>query len=87
MSEANLAKYAVVYRDDGPKGACGQSMSVTRKWTYVFLFNTEDEALRWMSQNPIDKNSRKNPHYAVCGNGYYDSISRPQSSKEEDKGR
>lgn len=77
MKEEYKKLYAVVYRDDGPKGPCGQSMSFTRKWTRVYLFNTEDEALKWKGSNPIAE-GRKNPYYAICGEGYDDSVKPPK---------
>ena len=69
-------KYAVVYRDDGPKGMCGQSMSITREWTSVYLFKTEEEALEWLGDNPVrqERQDRKNPRCVICGEGYDDSL-------------
>ena len=31
--------YAVVYKDDGPSGICGQSCSITSPWTHLYLFS------------------------------------------------
>ena len=75
--EIKTNRYAVVYRDNGPGGPCGQSMSTTRNWTRVYLFNTEQEALEWIRDNPIGK-GRENPQYVICGEGYDDTIEFPK---------
>ena len=71
--EIKTNRYAVVYRDNGPGGPCGQSCSITRLWTKVYLFHSEKDALEWIGANPIGS-GRKDAHYAICGNGYDDSI-------------
>lgn len=49
---------AVVYRDDGPGGPCGQSCHTTSPWTRVYLFNTEDEAREWLKTATFPKRKR-----------------------------
>lgn len=32
------------YRDDGPSGPCGQSMSITAPWSRLYTYENEDDA-------------------------------------------
>ncbi len=36
-----------VYKDDGPKGICGQSMSITRKFSSLFIFDDYAKFKNW----------------------------------------
>ena len=57
-------KFALVYTDEGPGGPCGQSCYTTSKWTRVYLFKTEAEALKWL--NLHEKSKRKRPDWQLC---------------------
>lgn len=52
------------YRDDGPKGYCAQTMSITRPYHTLFRFHTYDE-FREGTQAIVDhaKKSRHSPRF------------------------
>lgn len=36
------------YRDDGPSGPCGQTVSVTSPWSRLYRYEREEDALAFM---------------------------------------
>lgn len=58
--------YAVVYMDNGPKGACGQDCVTTSEHTRVYLFDTEDEMREWLKANYDKMPKRKNSRVTCC---------------------
>lgn len=58
--------YAVVYMDNGPKGACGQDCVTTSEHTRVYLFDAEDEMRDWLKANYDKMPKRKNSRVTCC---------------------
>ncbi len=58
--------YTLVYHDDGPAGACGQSMSTTCPWNKVYLFDSEDEMMAYAKENFATLPRRKRPELSAC---------------------
>jgi hypothetical protein len=51
------------YRDDGPSGPCGQTVSTTAPWSRLYHYENEDDAvafMRYVRDNPL-KLGRRNP--------------------------
>lgn len=48
------------YKDDGPNGFCGQSMSITCKFNKLYIFNKREDFKRFESDLKKYK-GRKNP--------------------------
>jgi len=40
-----VEKYFVHYKDDGPSGVCGQSMSITMPWDKLYLIKVDENGL------------------------------------------
>ena len=57
-------KAAVVYTDQGPGGICGQDVNTTSCWTKVWLFESFDEAVKFIQKTPLTK--RKRARYDIC---------------------
>jgi hypothetical protein len=55
---------AIVYTDDGPLGAGGQSCYTTSSWSRVYLFPNEDEAYLWAETHEFPK--RKRSKISMC---------------------
>lgn len=58
--------YAVVYRDDGPIGVCGQSGITTSPHTRVYLFDTENKMREWIQLNSHNIPKRRNSRLVIC---------------------
>jgi hypothetical protein len=57
---------AVVYTDQGPRGACGQDCRTTGSWTKVWLFRDEEAARGWLRSLPESSyGHRKRPLFAM----------------------
>jgi len=52
--------FALIYRDDGPRGICTQCGSVTSPWEKLFLFETETKMRAFAEEIKICK-FRLNP--------------------------
>ena len=44
VERKKMNKSYVRYQDDGPSGACGQSVSNTMPWDILYVFNSPDDA-------------------------------------------
>ena len=49
-----------IYKDDGPLGFCGQSMSITCSWEHLYRLKSYDDLLA-LRDNLETVKSRKNP--------------------------
>lgn len=56
---------AIVYTDNGPRGACGQSCSITSSWTHVYLFSSVHEAREWLKTAPV-MSHRNRPRWILA---------------------
>ncbi len=59
LSNINELLYAVVYKDDGPSGICGQSCSITTPWVRLYLLSSY-EAVKVFTEKLSPNNGRKN---------------------------
>jgi len=53
--------WAIIYEDDGPNGACGQSCSTTNPWRRLYVCESEGkmrETIRRIEDDTERKNSR-----------------------------
>ena len=51
------------YKDDGPSGPCGQTVSVTSPWSRLYRYEREEDAvafIRYLKAHPLDF-GRRNP--------------------------
>lgn len=56
--ELNIGNVLVVYTDDGPRGICGQSMSVTAPHTYIFIYKDEKSFLDDSTKGKIGRQGK-----------------------------
>lgn len=63
--------FAVVYTDEGPSGICGQAMSITRPWTRIWLFSSEQTMHAFLKvQEPVKTGRKKARWTTVYPKGY-----------------
>lgn len=71
MKESNLI--ALIYTDQGPKGICAQSCTITNNWLQIHLFDDEDKARAFCKKTGLP-NGRKKPQWDIVseteGDGY-----------------
>ena len=58
-----------IYRDDGPSGPCGQSMSTTCSHTALHVFRSEYEMRLFLEAHKFRNGKRHSLHYLVVGEG------------------
>lgn len=76
MSKENKITYYIAYKDDGPKGICGQAMSITSPWNKLIIFDDYFK-MKKFADNIDDFSHRLNPRiegYWEDSESYYDII-------------
>lgn len=72
--------YALLYLDDGPKGPCGQCMSITSPWRRLYLFDDYEEMWLFSKTLCLDKCGRKNPRLELIDGEHIQFITTPKLS-------